>query len=210
MPEQANENTEEIIATDNEEQDENDSTIEPKDDNDNLKQWYESDIYGSPEDYDFKDVKMPEGMSLAEETTSEFKKLAKESNLSQAQADKYLQLAVNHSQYLQNKLNEAIEFQKQAQIQKWDKECESSEDLKGDKYDEAVRIANAALEKLVPQNSDFVEHLKSSGLNHHPVFIKAFKILGEQMQSPVIPKGASFQPSKTLAEEMYPYMNKQV
>lgn len=208
-------NDEEDVEFQNEQQNEQLNDVNTNDElinsqSQNEKQWYESDIYGSPENYDFKNVELPEGMTLAEETVSEFEKLAKESNLSQVQADKYLKLAVTHSQYIQNKITETLEFQKQAQIQKWDKECENSEDLKGDKYDDAVRIANIAIEKLVPQNSDFMEHLKASGLNHHPVFIRVFKMAGEQMQSPVIAKGSSFQPSKSLAEEMYPYMNKQV
>lgn len=177
--------------------------------NSEAKQWYESDIYGSPETYDFKEVKLPEGMQLAEETTKEFEKLAKESNLSQTQANKYLQLAVSHSQFLQNRFLEAINYQKESQIQKWDKECEASEDLKGEKYDEAIRIADLAIEKLVPKNSDFLENLKSSGLNHHPVFIRVFKTLGEQMLSPNQKKGTSLTTHvKSMAEVFYPNMTK--
>ena len=172
-------------------------------------QWYESDIYGSPETYDFKEVKLPDGVSLAEETTKEFEKLARESNLSQTQANKYLQLAVSHSQFLQNRFLEAVNFQRENKIQKWDKECEASEDLKGEKYNEAVRIADLAIEKLVPQNSDFLENLKSSGLNHHPVFIRVFKTLGEQMLSPNQKKGTSpTTPAKSMAEVFYPNMMK--
>lgn len=187
--------------------DENNDDV-PQVDKQQEKQWYEAEIYGAPDDYDFKDVKLPEGMVLADETTTQFKQLAKESNLSQAQADKYLQLAVSHSQYIQNKFNEAVKFQHEQQIQKWDSDCENSDDLKGSKYDEAVRVANLALDKLVPENSDFKDVLKQSGLNHHPVIIRAFKLLGEQMQSPQINNGSYSSQSKSFAEELYPYMNK--
>ena len=212
------ENTEnENIENTNENMENTDNTSDTSDtadtaetsENSEAKQWYESDIYGSPDTYDFKEVKLPDGVSLAEETTKEFAKLARESNLSQMQANKYLQLAVSHSQFLQNRFLEAVNFQRENQIQKWDKECEASEDLKGEKYNEAVRIADLAIEKLVPQNSDFLENLKSSGLNHHPVFIRVFKTLGEQMLSPNQKKGTSpTMPAKSMAEVFYPNMMK--
>ena len=61
-----------------------------------------------PETYDFKDVVLPDGMELDAELTGEFSSIAKEMNLSQAKADKFIGMGVKLSQKMQQNFENAI------------------------------------------------------------------------------------------------------
>lgn len=170
--------------------------------------WYETDYYGSPETYDYKDVQLPDGMKLNEEMTAKFNDFAKKTNMSQKSANECMQLAVEHTNSIFKQVAEANNFVREENIQKWDKLCDADDTLKGQKYDEAVNIANMAMEKLIPADSDFKEELKKTGLNHHPVLIKAFRQLGEFMLPTEIKRASSSPKEKSTAEIFYPEMYK--
>lgn len=189
----------EIIATDN--------ALEASEQQAEQEQnWYETDYYGSPETYDYKDVQLPDGMKLNEEMTAKFNDFAKKTNMSQKSANECMQLAVEHTNSIFRQVEEANNFVREENIQKWDKLCDADDALKGQKYDDAVRIANMAMEKLIPKDSDFKDELKKSGLNHHPVLIKAFKQLGEFMLPTEIKRATSSPKEKSTAEIFYPEM----
>lgn len=168
--------------------------------------WYESDYYGSPDSYDYKDIQLPEGMKLNSDMTAKFNDFAKKTNMSQKSANECMQLAVEHTNHVMQQALEAYNFAREENVQKWDKLCEQDEYLKGEKYDKAISIANMAMDKLIPQNSDFKEELKKSGLNHHPVLINAFRQLGEFMLPPAVQKGYPAPKEKSAAEIIYPEM----
>lgn len=172
--------------------------------------WYESDYYGSPDNYDYKDIKLPEGMQLNHDITAKFNDFAKKTNMSQKSANECMQLAVEHTNVIMKQVAEAQQFVKEENVQKWDKLCDQDEFLKGNKYDEAISIANMAMDKLIPADSDFKEKLIETGLNHHPVLINAFRQLGEFMLPQQIKKGTSAIKEKSAAEVFYPemYQNK--
>lgn len=168
--------------------------------------WYESDYYGSPEVYDYKDVQLPEGMKLHSDMTAKFNDFAQKINMSQKSANECMQLAVEHTNLVMKQVAEAYNFAREENIQKWDKLCEQDEYLKGEKYDKAISIANMAMDKFIPQNSDFKEELKKSGLSHHPVLINAFRQLGEFMLPQDVQKGNPAPKDKSAAEIIYPEM----
>ena len=53
-----------------------------------------NEIYGAPETYDYKDVNIPEDLEYDKDMLKEFDALNKETNLSQAQANKYMQFGI--------------------------------------------------------------------------------------------------------------------
>ena len=62
----------------------------------------------APEQYDFKSLELPDGIQLDAELTDEFSKAAKEMNLSQAKADKFMSKGIKLSQKIQNTFQSAI------------------------------------------------------------------------------------------------------
>lgn len=127
-------------------------------------------IVGAPEgDYDFSEVKLPDGFSLSESAVSEFSKVAKELNLSQAAASKLVE-----------RVGPAIE---QAQAQRiealskdWINEAYADADLGGVNWKATMADANRALNQFAPQRVKQI--LAATGLNKNPDVIRMFRDIG--------------------------------
>lgn len=158
-----------------------------------------TEVVGAPEEYEAFVV--PEGIELNGEVTDEFKALAKEQNLTQANAQKLIDLATKHSQALQERM---LDLHVQ-QIATWGEESKADPEIGGAKYTENVKLAQNAIERF--GTPALREALEFSGLGNHPELIRAFTRIGKAISESSL-HGIGAAPSAgrelSLAERMYP------
>ena len=154
----------------------------------------DSGVYGAPENYDFKDVQLPEGFQIDEGIAKQFAPIGKELNLSQQSANKLAKLLVDiQQQQLADAPNKIAEFRKQEKeavklsyekMLNTDKEINAGGDkAKMNAYlDVADKGYNAfADDELKGVFSDL-------HLNYHPAVIKFFHKLGKLTGNDTITK----------------------
>lgn len=138
--------------------------------------------YGSPETYDYKEVKLPEGSQLDKEILKEFDTLNKETNLSQAQANKYMQLGIKLAQKNVDNLPAILQQVTQARITSYQQALNTDKEIcDGDKnkLNAYLDIADKGYNALATEGLKNV--LSEFGLIYHPEVIKLFHKLGERV-----------------------------
>jgi hypothetical protein len=129
---------------------------------------------GAPEEYEA--FTAPEGVELDAETTDAFKALAKEGNLTQEQAQKYIDLATG----LVSKQGEALAQQQIAAFEKqvadWGEETKSDAEIGGTNLQ--ATIANATKARDQFGNEGFKTLLADYGLGNHPEVIRFLSKVG--------------------------------
>ncbi len=161
--------------------------------------------YGSPDNYDYSTVELPEGMQLDEELLNEFNPLAKELNLSNDSANKLMALGVKLAQKNAASFKEATEQAAIAEKNSYLEQLNNDKDLKvlnTDDYNKYLDIANQGYNAVATK--EFKTFLNSKGLTHHPEFIKVFHKIGELCSDSSIPD-AKIPPSaeKSAADILY-------
>lgn len=121
-------------------------------------------VEGAPESYE--EFKLPDGMPLTDNMKGKFNTLAKDLNLSQDKAQSVMNLAVEHLEEIQKNDTEAFESLRDG----WIKELEADKDFGGDKFDENVTGAIAALDKF--GSPELKEFLISTGYGDNPELMK--------------------------------------
>ena len=148
-----------------------------------------SEIYGSPEQFDYSSTVLPEGMELDQELVNEFEPVARKLNLSNQSANELMGLAVKLAQKNFSRLGDIgkqIEEQEKAsymQLLDSDPELNISDDTK---YNQYLSVANQGLKATA--TSGFMNLIKKKGLTHHPEFIKTFHKIGELCSSDKLPE----------------------
>lgn len=169
----------------------------------------ETELFGKPEaGYDYKDIQLPEGMTLQKENTDKFNALAEKLNLSQKGANELMTLAVEHTKHIQTSLGDAFAQTQKEKTEGYKKELEKDPEIGGVKLKETLEVANIAYEKL--SNNTVQDLLLEAGLNHHPEIVRMFYNMGKFMQDDKIRDGKN--PSKspqTAKDILYPDMNKE-
>ena len=155
----------------------------------------------APDNYDFKNVEMPEGMNLDEELTTEFSATAKEMNLSQAKADKFMQMGVKLAEKIQNRMLDAYK----EQINTYSTMLNTDPEIGGAKLQQSLADANIAYKQFVPD--DAAKLLSDTGLNKHPAIVKVFMNIGKQMKNDTIRQTGNVTKERTAAD-WYPDMKK--
>lgn len=143
----------------------------------------------APENYDFKDVQLPQGMTLDEDLLKEFTPLLKEDNLSQAQANRYMQLAVKLVEKQSNSMIEQIKQAQNASIAQYEQALNQDKEIYGgDKKqtDLYLDVADKGYNFLSQETRD---ELGKYGLNFCPSLIKDMNRLGKLFQNDSIPQG---------------------
>lgn len=138
--------------------------------------------YGCPEAYDYKDVKLPEGSQLDKEMLKEFDALNKETNLSQAQANKYMELGIKLAQKNAGNLPNLLQQVTQAKITQYQQALNTDKEICGgdkNKLNAYLDIADKGYTALASDGLKKV--LAETGLNYHPEVIKLFHKLGERV-----------------------------
>lgn len=148
----------------------------------------ESEVYGSPENYDYSEVQMPEGMELDTEMLDKFNPLAKKYNLSNKSANELLNLAVEMQQKNMAKFGDIAsqiqENEKNSYLQllTTDEELNKKTD---EEYSQYLSTANLGLKNFATDG--FKKLLKEKGLVNHPEFIKTFHQVGKFCQGDTPP-----------------------
>lgn len=147
-----------------------------------------TEIYGSPEKFDYSEIQLPEGMQLDEELLKEFEPIAREMNLSNKSANKLMGLAVKLAEKNFAKLGDFAAELQEAKKNSYLELLNTDEELNvGDeeKYNAYVNVAIQGVQAFATPG--FKELIKAEGLTHHPEFIKTFHAVGKQCVSEDIP-----------------------
>lgn len=126
---------------------------------------------GAPEAYDFHDA-VPEGMEYDEASAKAFGALAKECNLTQAQASK---LAAYGMEYMKNGVG-ALQQAQAAQREQWAKDAKT--ELAGD-FDNTVAKCGIAMDALQQKVPGLREAMNETGAGNRIEVIRAMAVLGE-------------------------------
>ncbi|WP_395491089.1 peptidase [Cedecea davisae] len=128
---------------------------------------------GAPEKYEFKAA---EGQALDEVAIKEFEPIARELNLTNEQAQKFVDV---YSSKILPQLQ-------QQQVEKWTKQTEqwaadvkSDKEIGGDKMTANVGLAQKAFDQF--GSPELKEYLNTTGLGNHPEIIRAFMKVGKAM-----------------------------
>lgn len=137
-------------------------------------------IYGSPEVYDYKDIKLPEGYEYDKGMLKEFDALNKETNLSQAQANKYMEFGLKLAQKSAGNIPEIIKQVQQAKITQFQQALNKDKEICGGGKTEMNAYLDIADKGYTAFANDEVKAaLADVGLNYHPAIVKMFHRIGE-------------------------------
>lgn len=153
----------------------------------------------APENYDFKDVQLPQGMTLDEDLLKEFTPLLKEDNLSQAQANRYMQLAVRLVEKQSNNLIEQFKQAQSATIAQYQNALNQDKEIYGADTKQTDLYLDVADKGYNFFSEETRAELNKYGLNYCPALIKDMKKLGDLFKNDTIPQGG-----KPVATEQTP------
>lgn len=153
----------------------------------------------APENYDFKDVQLPEGMTFDEELLNEFTPLLKEDNLTQDQANRYMQLAVRLVEKQSNNLIEQFKQAQSATIAQYQNALNQDKEIYGADTKQTDLYLDVADKGYNFFSEETRAELNKYGLNYCPALIKDMKKLGDLFKNDTIPQGG-----KPVATEQTP------
>ncbi len=158
---------------------------------------------GAPEAY--TDFSIPEGIELDGDAVEGFTPIARDLNLTQAQAQQLVDFYAHRMQALQ-----AAQMEQVANVRKgWVEGIKADEEIGGSAMGEKVALAVKALDRY--GNPGLRKILEESGLGDHPEMVRAFYRVGRDMAEDTIEGGAGAQPAadqRTAAEILYPNQGK--
>lgn len=157
---------------------------------------------GAPETYE--DFNVPEGFEVNPEALTEFTGMLKEANVSQENAQKFVDLQVKV-------LKENTEAQAKAWADtksKWKDEAANDEEYGKGKYDESMLAARKAVREI--GGTELSKALDETGMGSHPEFIRFFVRVGKAIgeDSLTFGKLADGNVPKTHAERLFPHQGK--
>ena len=160
--------------------DNNSGNENPNDTGANQNNIDEIPIYGAPENYDYKDIKLPEGYEYDKDMLKEFDALNKETNLSQAQANKYMEFGVKLAQKQAGNIPEILKQVQQAKVTQYKQALNTDKEIgAGDKNKMNAYLDVADKGYSAFANDEVKAALADAGLNYHPAVIKMFHKIGE-------------------------------
>lgn len=155
-----------------------------------------------PETYEA--YKLPEGVEVDEALLGEFNVVAKELGLTQAQAQKLVDLQAKTAAAGETGRAEFLEQALKAQSDKWVNEIKSDPELGGAKFDATVSTAVKAISTFF--GDDFRQLLNDSGIGNNPALIRGMHKIGLAISEDklVIPgSDASVTEDKRAADVMF-------
>ena len=167
----------------------------------------ENEFFGKPENYDYKDVKLPEGMQLDENLTGKFSEYASKLNLSQKSANEMMAMAVELTEQTQKQVVEAMGKLQEQKIEGYKILLNQDKEVGGAKLKESIATANVAYDGFF-KDEGLRELLAEAGLTVHPKFIKALKSIGREMEQDRVHVGNQAAVDTRSREDiLYPSMN---
>lgn len=182
-------------STDEEKTDKKDSKEEKKES--------ENELFGKPEQYDYKEV-LPEGMELNQEMTTKFNEIASNLDLSQKGASELMSLAIELTQQTQQNIAEAYKQNLETKKADYAKSLKVDKELGGAKLNDTLKTATLAYNKFA--SDEIKDILAQTGLDNHPGVVRIFHELGKQMENDNIHSGNPVSEKKNHAQVMYPDM----
>ena len=166
-------------------------------------------IYGAPEAYDYKEIKLPEGYEYDKDMLKEFDALNKETNLSQAQANKYMEFGLKLAQKSAGNVPEILKQVHQAKVTQFQQALNTDKEIGGGdkaKMNAYLDVADKGYTAFA--NDEVKAALADAGLNYHPAIVKMFHRIGELVGDDKVfaPKTPAGTPADT-AEVLYPNSN---
>lgn len=153
----------------------------------------QTDTRQDPPSYD--GLTLPEDISFAPETLEAFKTLAREINLTQAQAQKL----VDYEAALAARGQQDAQEEKRQTLERW---ARQTRDLYGAKLEEELSFALCAADAF--GGPDFRALLEDTGLGNHPVIIRMLSGVGKAIGEDAFSGGKPAAPQdKTFAEALY-------
>lgn len=139
-----------------------------------------------PEEYDFSEVELPEGMELDSELAAAATPVFKDLGLTQDQANKLVDLFANHAaQQAAAQMTSVKDM-----IKGWVDTAKADEEIGGANWDENVRLANTALREFgTPELIQDV--MVNQGIGNHPEVIRFAARIGKHIASDNAPTGNS-------------------
>ncbi len=152
---------------------------------------------------EYADFVVPEGVTLDQELTAEFKSVAKEVGLNQDQAQKMTDMAVKLSQKFAENQHKAMTEQRNV----WEESARSDKEFGGDQFDANLAVAKKALDAFA--TPELVKLLNESGLGSNPDIIRTFYRVGKKLSEDAMMPGtrAPETVKRTLSQTLYPDMN---
>lgn len=163
---------------------------------------------GAPEKYG--DFTAPEGVTLDTEIVGKFTGLAKEFNLTQDGAQKFVDLAAEHQgRILQQQMDKWNEISAE-----WQTKLKADKEFGGDKFSETVQRAKRALDKFGAQDEDLMTVIKpiakgGMGLGNNPGVIRLLARFDKATSEDAFVDGdTSGKDNRPAADILYPNQGK--
>lgn len=154
---------------------------------------------GAPEKYEFK---LPEGVTLDEKALGEVTPLFKEANVTQEQAQKFVD-------YQMAREANAAKVQQEAWAKintDWVATAKADKEIGGTeaKFNESLGLAKTAIKAF--GNEEFSKMFNATGVGNHPEFIRFMAKVGKAIGEDKMHVGGSpaGEGEKSLAERLYP------
>ncbi len=156
---------------------------------------------GAPEAYE--DFTFSEGVKVDAEAVETFKTLAKEHNLSQADAQKFADLGGKLSQQWETKLQDSMK----AARTEWVNQAKTDKEFGGDKLNENLAVAKKGLDTF--GTPELRQLLNESGFGDHPEVIRVFHRIGKAIsEDSKLVTGNIPTAGKTPDQILYPNQSK--
>ncbi len=159
---------------------------------------------GAPEKYE--DFKVKDNVKLDQEVTTKFQEIAKELNLPQASAQKFVDLAVEHVEKLQSQQSAALE----AAGVEWHKDLSNDKELGGQKF----KASNEAMIRFrdkftTPEERKQMEPLFNTAWGNFPplwkLMVRAGLAIGEDK---IVEGDLPAPPQVSASRALFPTMHK--
>ena len=155
---------------------------------------------GAPEKYE--NFTVPEGYTLNDELLGSFTEKAKAANLTQAQAQDFLDMAVNSSKISAEQAT--IDFAKTRED--WIDSVKADPDFGGAKFNETKQRAVRAMSKF--GSPALKTWFAQTGIGDQPELIKAFARMDKETGEPLVIDGTAVVTTKDAATTIYPNQGK--
>ena len=196
------------VGQDNLNPDDNSNTDNSGLDNNGQENTDDNGVYGAPDSYDFKDVKLPEGYTIDEALAAKFAPIGKKLNLSQQSANELASLLVEVQQgQLQTAPDKIAEIKRQEQEAtrlNYEKMLNTDAEIGGGdkaKMNAYLDVADVGYNSFASKELKTV--ISQLGLDYHPAVIKHFYRLGKLCGNDKITKTGSQVQELSAAQILY-------
>ena len=196
------------VGQDNLNPDDNSNTDNSGLDNNGQENTDDNGVYGAPDSYDFKDVKLPEGYTIDDALAAKFAPIGKKLNLSQQSANELASLLVEVQQgQLQTAPDKIAEIKRQEQEAtrlNYEKMLNTDAEIGGGdkaKMNAYLDVADVGYNSFASKELKTV--ISQLGLDYHPAVIKHFYRLGKLCGNDKITKTGSQVQELSAAQILY-------